>query len=161
MKRALTLAWVMLGWSGAAMAHAPGTLLILPVSLTDTSGEVRDQAADHARRRALVASEAAASLPTGGAWRADILSQAVLDAACPGADSECVLRLARNRGAARILLVEAFKTSTLILEARMSLIDAGENKALLRRFVSFRGDTDDSWRRLGRFLGQQVVGITD
>lgn len=126
-------------------------MLILPVGFTDTSEEVMDQSQPHQHRRDLLAAELA-----GEHQLAELLSSADLDRDCPRADADCILALARQRGAERILVAEVVKTSTLILNLDARLIDVATNRRVAAKFISFRGDTDDAWRRTARFLAQQI-----
>lgn len=132
-----------------AAAPALAQTAILPVKLLDTSGEARDQRADHDRRLALLAQTLQDGLP-GIAIGAD---QA---AACQPETTECLLDLAQAAGADRALFIVAHKTSTLILQLFVTLVDAESGRLILSRNLSFRGDTDDSWLRAGRFLAGQL-----
>lgn len=131
----------------SAMAE---TVAILPVKLLDTSGEPRDQQAEHDRRLGIVADAIAAELD--GAVRID--AKAV--ATCQPETTECLLALARDRGADRALFVVAQKTSTLILQLFANLADTADGRLILNRVLNFRGDNDEAWRRAGRFLGRQM-----
>jgi hypothetical protein len=153
---ALTVAWTTLPALAPATMPSPATILTLPVAFTDMSGEVSDQTNAHQHRLELMTAELAATLPRQTGVSAVSLTQAQFDSACPKSDSECILALARQRGAARILIAEVFKTSTLILNLRARMIDVATNRQVAARFISFRGDTDASWQQAARFLAQQM-----
>ena len=123
---------------------------ILPVKLLDTSHEVRDQQTDHDRRLALLADTIAAE-----ADKTSIIDQDRV-ASCTPETTECLLALARDDGADRALFIVAQKTSTLILQLFANLVDTGSGELIVSRNLTFRGDTDDSWRRAGRFLARQM-----
>ncbi len=123
---------------------------IMPVKMLDTSGEARDQQADHDRRTALIAQAIAAELD--GAVTIDAAEVAT----CQPETTECLLALARDRGADRALFVVAQKTSTLILQLFANLADTSDGRLILNRDLNFRGDNDDAWRRAGQFLGRQM-----
>ncbi len=146
----------LLGLLGHADAAGQITVLILPIAFADTSGEVGDQSDLHRHRLDLMGAELAASLSADGRQRAELVNQADLDLNCPHSDSTCILALAQRRGAGRLLVAEASKTSTLILNVNARLIDVSTNRRVAARFVSFRGDTDEAWRRTARFLAQQI-----
>lgn len=148
------------------MRHVPGILLlalmplsapaetvaILPVKLLDTSGEIRDQQRDHARRMTILADAMRAELGDSVMIPPEAL------AACRPQTSECLLDLAAGAGGDRALFVVAQKTSTLILQLFANLVDLGDNRVILSREMNFRGDNDEAWRRAGRFLGRQMRG---
>ena len=144
--RVLILVWLaLLPWSAVADVVA-----IFPVKMLDTSGEARDQRAEHDCRMGIVAQAVAAELD--GA----VIIDAATAAACQPETTECLLALARDRGADRALFIVAQKTSTLILQIFANLADTGDGRLILNRDLNFRGDNDEAWRRAGRFLGRQM-----
>ncbi|WP_018001249.1 DUF2380 domain-containing protein [Paracoccus sp. N5] len=143
--RKLLLALALL--PGMAQAEA---LLIAPVKLLDTSHEARDQAADHARRQALLAEVLAAEMS------ASLLPAAAVAEACPQETADCLVTLMRERGADRGLFIVVQKASTLILQVFASLVDLEAGKLITHEELNFRGDNDESWRRAGVFLARQL-----
>jgi hypothetical protein len=143
--------------SGQSGVSPPPKMLILPVAFTDTSGEVADQSGLHRHRLELLATELAASLAADKGQQAEVLGQAELDSICPQAASDCILALARQRRADRILVAEVFKTSTLILNLNVRVVDAATNRQVATRFISFRNDTDEAWQRTAHFVAQQIA----
>jgi hypothetical protein len=49
------------------------------------------------------------------------------------------------------------KMSTLVQWAKTQLIDVEEDRLIDDRWLSFRGDDDESWRRAERFLVKKLV----
>lgn len=122
---------------------------ILPVKMLDTSGEAQDQRADHDRRMALLAEVLGAELPAVLVTPADL-------AACQPQTTDCLLAATAATGADRALFIVAQKTSTLILQLFVNLVDTRTGALLDSRTLNFRGDNDEAWRRAGVFLAGQI-----
>lgn len=132
------------------LAAAGQPTAILPVKLLDTSHEARDQRADHDRRLALMVRVITAELGD----TVVIMPEEV--ATCQPETTECLLALARDKGADQALFVVTQKTSTLILQMFANLVDVRTGALILSRDLNFRGDNDDSWRRAARFLARDI-----
>ncbi|RJF80584.1 DUF2380 domain-containing protein [Oleomonas cavernae] len=140
--------------SGTAYAE-PLKILLLPFSFFDTSGEPRDQSADHARRLAAITSDLAAKIEAQGLFEVVV---APADAPpCPAGDNDCVLGLARRAGADLILTGAVQKVSTMATQLWVGAFDAGNGKRVFYNQLSFRGDTDQSWQRATAFLFDQLA----
>ena len=124
-------------------------IAILPVKMLDTSGEARDQQEDHDRRMALLARVLAEELPA-----TPVAPDAL--AACQPQTADCLLAATLSTGADQALFVVAQKTSTLILQLFVNLVDARTGELLDSRNLNFRGDNDEAWRRAGLFLAGQI-----
>lgn len=153
-RRARVTAFALIGAAATGLA-APGalraeTVAILPVKLLDTSDEPQDQRAAHEARLDLFGEALAEEL--GGTI--PVPSEAV--AACEPQTTECLLDLARARGADRALFVVVQKSSTLILQVFATLVEAGDGELVASPNLNFRGDSDESWRRAGKFLARQL-----
>ena len=59
-------------------------------------------------------------------------------------------------GADRALFIVAQKTSTLILQLFVNLVDTRTGELIDSRNLNFRGDNDEAWRRAGVFLAGQI-----
>lgn len=128
---------------------------IMPVKLLDTSGEARDQMDDHERRQVLLAEVIAGEIGDATLIGADAVT------ACPPQSTECLLSLAQQNGDRFALFIVSQKTSTLILQLFANLVDVRTGDLVISRNLNFRGDTDDAWRRAGRFLGRQLRDAID
>lgn len=134
----------------------PPSLAVLPIKLLDTSGEPTDQAAQHAERLARLGESLTADLTRLGLAHATLLPADGSLRACPPSDAACVLRVAREEGAAWVFVGVVHKSSTLILQLWARLVDARTGRDILSRDLNFRGDTDEAWQRAERFLVDQV-----
>lgn len=122
---------------------------ILPVKMLDTSGEAQDQQADHERRMALLAEVLGKELPALLIAPGDLV-------ACQPQTTDCLLEATAATGADRALFIVAQKTSTLILQLFVNLVDTRTGELLDSRNLNFRGDNDEAWRRAGLFLAGQI-----
>ncbi|MGE0283107.1 MAG: DUF2380 domain-containing protein [Rhizobiaceae bacterium] len=134
------------------MAHAEAIPLgFTPFSFTDTSGEVRDQTSEHERRLAAFVETLKAELAKSGKFE-------MADVACP--DTQCppdeALAKAKSAGSRYVVLGAIQKTSTLVLWARVDVIDSNTSKVALSRWITFRGDNDEAWTRTARFVGRAI-----
>jgi hypothetical protein len=142
--------------AGASTAAAPRALAVAGFNFVDTSGEVKDQSAAHAARLAALMTTLQGKLTDSGRFR--VIALACTPAPCtaePDVDQE--LAEARKAGADWAVLGSVRKTSTLILEMPVQVVDLATGKALYGRLLSFRGDTDDAWQHAARFLARELL----
>lgn len=138
----------------AADARAEG-LVILPVKFLDTSQEKTDQAAAHAARAAAMATGLGADLDASYD-SVTLVPPAAVAEGCASETPECLVGLARAHGADQALFVVIHKSSTLIMQIFAQLLDVKAKEVVIRRELSFRGDTDESWRHAEVFLARQL-----
>jgi len=135
-------------------AEAMRTLLLEPFRFFDTSGEPRDQRAEHAARLAALTDELNKSLRGKEHFRVVALPS---DAPpCPEGDSDCLLGQARVAGADVVIAGAIQKISSMASNMWVGAFDAKSGKRLLFRQITFRGDTDESWRRASAFLNSEI-----
>jgi hypothetical protein len=136
-------------------ATAEETLLLTPFGYLDTSGEPRDQSAEHARRLAAMESDIKDILQTKGVFH---IVTAPQDApACPTGETDCILKQARAAGAQLVLAGAVQKASTMESNIWMGVFEASDGKRVFFRQATFRGDTDDAWRHAAAFLSREIV----
>ena len=133
---------------------APALVLLMPFSYLDTSGEPRNQVRDHEARLAIMASELKTRLQTDGKYQVASPSAAV--AACAATDSECILAAARQAHVDLIFTGAVHKVSTMATQIWVGIFDAATGKRVFYRQLTFRGDTDQAWRRSAEFLARQI-----
>ena len=156
-KAALTLLCAALAFGGGrSLAAAPLAVAVADFDYVDTSGEVVDQSAEHRARVAAFAELLRENLATQGDYR-------VLPLDCP--DHPCTattmqpddfVAAARRAGARLVVYGGIRKMSTLIQWGEIQLLDLDSDKLLLRRTVTFRGDTDIAYRRAAGFVGDTL-----
>lgn len=141
---------------GAALAAEPRPLAVVAFNFVDTSAEAKDQSAAHAARLAALMQTLGAKLAEGDKLRV-IALPCTPEPCTADPDVDGAVEAARKAGADWVLLGSVRKTSTLILEMPVQVIDLGTNKALYGRALSFRGDTDDAWQHAARFLARELL----
>jgi hypothetical protein len=143
--------------SAPAAAADRGTIAVLPFKLLDTSAEPADQNKDHKRRLSDMGSAMARELPETRAFSgATIVGDSEVSKACPRETPDCLLRVARSKGAAFALFGVLHKSSTLIMQLFLTIVPVDRSKTLLSRELNFRGDNDQSWTRAKDFLVDQI-----
>ncbi len=129
------------------------TLAVMPVKFLDTSQEQRDQSAEHARRLDMVGAALAADMKGAGPYADTVLvSPEAVAAACPNETAACLIAAARAAGGDEALFTVVQKTSTLIMQVFVHVVDVRDNALIVSRDLNFRGDTDESWMKMESFL---------
>jgi hypothetical protein len=137
-------------------------LLVLPLDMIDTSGEMPPRAKVHEDRLEALASYLSKALvderiysiidpTTMGATIAEARSVKSL-AKCNG----CERDLARLVGADRVLVGEVDKVSTLIGSLTLRIADVETGRNIFVGAVSFRDDTYEAWQRAMRSLIREL-----
>jgi hypothetical protein len=129
--------------------------VIMPFGFVDTSGEVRDQSAEHRARLDRMAEDLATTIARAGAYRVVATPPDV--ASCAPTDSACLLAGARRAGVDLIIAGTLQKVSTMATQLWAAVFDAKDGKRLLYRQLTFRGDTDQAWDRATSFLAQEIA----
>lgn len=145
-----------------SLALAPGisatplTIAVADFDYKDTSGEVRDQSAEHKARVAHFAELVRENLSAKGDYR-------VLPFDCPQhpctpirMGSDDFIASARRTGARFVVYGGIHKLSTLVQNGLVEVVDLQNEKLILKRTVSFRGDNDEAYRRAAAFVGDTV-----
>ena len=139
-------------------SEAPLTVTVADFGYVDTSGEVRDQSAEHQARVAAFADLLRENLSAAGYH--------VQPLECP--DPPCTARrmgpdelaaAARRAGARLVVYGGILKQSTLVQWGRIQVFDLDSNRVLLNRPITFRGDTDMAFSRAAAFAGDMVKEV--
>jgi hypothetical protein len=152
MRRAFAAALV----AAALPAGAAERIAVPALDFIDTSGEVRDQAAEHAARLDRFVATLRARLAEPGTVE-------VVVPACAGPCSPArtpfgeMAAATRAAGAERLLVGNVHKISTLIGTVRLTLIDLPGDRVVCTRTLSYRGDSDEAWERAARFAAGDVL----
>jgi len=127
---------------------------------TDTSGEVRDQQAEHAARLAAFVGAVRADLAGSAKFR--VVALDCPKAPCSAAQSSPaeLIADARRTGAKLLLYGGIQKMSTLIQQMKAQVVDLEADKLVFDRLMSFRGDSDDAWQHAERFLVREILSDT-
>jgi hypothetical protein len=140
----------------AAPAGAADLIAVPDLDFADSSGEVGDQAEDHAARLVRFTEALRAELVASGA--AEVVLPACAEPCSPAQTPFATMAEAsRSAGAERLLVGNVHKISTLIGSVKLTLIDLPGDRVLCTRVLSYRGDTDEAWDRAARFAAEDVV----
>jgi hypothetical protein len=132
---------------------------MLQLDYVDTSGEVSDQTVDHARRLSEFSEKLARDLDAGGRFR--VASIHCGDSPCTSqTPPEELRRAARAAGVRFVIYGGLHKMSTLVQWAQINMIDLEQDRVVFERRLTFRGDTDESWRRSEQFAAEQLANFT-
>jgi hypothetical protein len=147
----------LLSLAASGHARAAPALAIAALDYTDTSGEVRDQRPEHARRLKAFTESLHSDLAASGKLR--VVPLDCPPAHCPASSSPpAELAAAAGRaGAAYVLAGGVHKMSTLVQWAKVEIRDVGTQKIVFDRLLTFRGDDDAAWRRAEEFLARDIL----
>jgi hypothetical protein len=142
--------------SGEQRVAEPIPIAVADLDYADTSGEARDQQAEHAARLRAFVDQLRADLEQDGRYR--VVTVACRPSPCTAQRSvgTDLVEDARAAGARLLLYGGIHKMSTLIQHSKVQVVDLEANKLVFDRLISFRGDTDESWQRAGRFLVREL-----
>ena len=144
----------------------PMRLSVLDFGFFDTSGEPRDQEAEHKARLAAMAETLRVEIE-----KSDLVDIVALPddpgdpcagigpedpAYDPERDPQCVLARARQHGIDIVLTGVVHKASTMESQMWVSGYDTATAQRVFYRNLSFRGDTDEAWHRASLFLAREI-----
>jgi hypothetical protein len=137
-------------------ATLPG-LVLLDFNYVDTSGETKDQAAEHQKR--LDAFMLALRQDIAASQKYRMVTATCRPIPCEVGQSALteLQDAARQAGAKILMMGGVHKMSTLIQNARVMAVDLETNAVVLDKLVTFRGDTDEAWKRAETFIAQQIT----
>jgi len=156
----LFAALLTLGSPALADSAAPFTLAVIDFDYVDTSGEPNDQREDHARRLRDFMMSLRRDLARDGKFR--IVALDCGDAPCAvGKETPTELFDSAKKAGARLLLYGGVhKMSTLVQWAKTQLVDVEKNRLIDDRWLTFRGDDDEAWRRAEAYLAKRLAETT-
>lgn len=140
-----------------AKAPAPrATIAILDLDYADSSGEVEDQRAAHARRLRDFVEALGRDVTAQGEYRLVALTCEAKPCASSDAPAD-IQRAARAAGARFVVTGGVHKMSTLVQWAKITIADMERDRVVLDRLLTFRNDSDESWRRAEHFVAQDIT----
>jgi hypothetical protein len=159
MKRLRWLGVFALSFALASPVHSaePVKLAIADFDYRDTSGEVQDQAAAHAKRLKDFVSLVSDQLSASGKYQIVALTCAKPPCSADRMDAQSLTDAARQSGARLLLYGGIHKMSTLIQFGKAQIADLQSDTLVYDRTISFRGDDDIAWKRASEFLAEDLV----
>lgn len=145
---------------GRSQAAAPALAVTAP-DFADTSGEPRNQVADHARRVKLFTDTLRTDLATSGKFRITPLDCSPSPCTVATSDPAELVAKAREAGAVYLLIGGIHKMSTLVQWAKFDILDVNTQTVVFDRMITFRGDDDTAWERAATFLKQEILQQSD
>lgn len=160
MRRFVPFVAILLGAVLAASRAWPEPKIAVAVAnfdFLDTSGEARDQKSAHDRRVAALSEYLRQQLSDSG--KLDIVSLPCQSVQCTATDPgfEKLSEQAKQAGARFVIIGIVKKTSTLIGWIEYSVLGVDDQRAVCGELVTYRDDTDESWRRAARFSAGQIL----
>jgi hypothetical protein len=131
---------------------------VLDFNYVDTSGETRDMSADHQKWLAAPAAGLRTDFDRGG-FR--VVSPVCNPAPCAlgSTPPEQLMSAAKDAGAALLVTGAVHKESTLIQWAKVLAVNVDDNRVVLDKLVTFRGDSDEAWARAEEFIARDLLGL--
>jgi hypothetical protein len=139
-----------------ALSAAPLTVAIADFDYVDTSGEVKDQGAEHQARVVRFAELLREILGASGNFHVLPLECAEPPCTPVSMRPDNFIAASRRSGARFVVYGGIHKISTLVQWGDVQLLDLEADKVLFRQNVTFRGDTDEAYRRAAGFVGESV-----
>jgi hypothetical protein len=145
---------------GGKQAQA-AAIAVIDFDYIDTSGEERDQRKEHEARLDVFMRTLKGDLGSDNSFR--LVTPACAPDLCSLAGSTVadLVAAAREAGADMLLIGGVHKMSTLVRWAKIEAIDARTGRVMFDRLFTFRGDTDDAWRRAEAFIANEIAAISD
>jgi Protein of unknown function (DUF2380) len=159
LQRGLCSLGVILCLIGVARGEADGIVpkaVVADFSYLDTSGEVRDQTAEHTARLKAFNEKLRADLSEAKTY--NLVSLKCLRI-CPSADTSLrgLIEEARRAGADIVVLGGIRKESTLIQWAKVVVVEVQTEKPIVDRLLTFRGDSDEAWLRVEAYIARELA----
>jgi len=136
-----------------------GAVAVIDFDYVDTSGEARDQRREHEARLAAFMGALRTDLAKGAQFK--VVTPLCQPAPCSltGTTVPNLLAASREAGADIIIIGGVHKMSTLVQWAKVEAIDAKTGRVLFDKLFTFRGDTDDAWRRAEAFIFDEITAL--
>jgi hypothetical protein len=134
----------------------PG-IAVLDFNYVDTSGETRDQTAEHQKRLDAFMLALRQDIAASAKYRIVVATCRPIPCEVGQSALPELQDAAREAGAKILLMGGVHKMSTLIQNARVMAVDLETNAVVLDKLVTFRGDTDEAWKRAETFIAEQIT----
>lgn len=141
--------------SAAPVAQGVG-LAIIDFAYADTSGEPVDQTAAHQKRLRDFLSAFRRDFVAAGQFHLVAVSCGPMPCTDDRPAPPDLLRAAANAGAKILVIGGIHKQSTLVQWAKVEAVDIDANRVVVDRLFTFRGDSDEAWRRAETFVFREI-----
>ncbi|MBS7538069.1 DUF2380 domain-containing protein [Ancylobacter lacus] len=154
-------ALVTLALAAAPARAATTSIAIADLGFSDSSGEAADQTAPHRARLQDFAAALRRDIGTQGDLHVLALTCGQSTCAVDAPGVAALRERAREEGAALVLVAGVHKMSTLVLSLRVGVLDVATGRLVAERWLTFRGDTDEGWRRAGDYVAREIVAAIE
>ncbi len=159
----LPLAALLLAVAGPASAATPEsppalrTIAIADFDYEDTSGEPGDRTAEHAARLTVMTDTLRSILTDKGAFRVVSLTCDTPPCSAGSMPPGALITAAREAGGQLLIYGGIHKVSTLVQFGKVHMIDLEADRLTLDRNITFRDDSDASFRHAAIYIADYVV----
>ncbi|HZD91020.1 MAG TPA: DUF2380 domain-containing protein [Pseudolabrys sp.] len=146
----------------AATTEATGAVAVAVADFDyrDTSGEVKNQVAQHAERMRIFSRMLRERLSADRHYDVKPIDCAKSHCSVGSMTPDKLIAAARHAGARLLIYGGIHKMSTLIQWGNVEVVDLRKKKLLLDRTFTFRGDTDKAFRKAAEFIAQTLQDVT-
>ncbi|MEJ2624060.1 MAG: DUF2380 domain-containing protein [Pseudolabrys sp.] len=144
----------------AAATSGATPVAVADFDYRDTSGEVKNQTAQHAERMRLFERRLRDRLAADKNYDLRRMDCKKQPCSAGNMDPGALIAAARHAGARLLIYGGIHKMSTLIQWGNVQVLDLRNKKLLLDRTFTFRGDTDKAFRKAAGFIAQTLQGVT-
>ena len=134
----------------------PIPIAVIDFDYRDSSGEVQDLTAEHRERLKAFMSSLRSDLAASAGYRLVDVSCGTEPCSMATATPSDLVGEAKRAGARLLLYGGIHKKSTLVQWAKVQVVDIEADKLLVDRWLSFRGDSDEAWRRAEAFIVEDL-----
>ena len=146
--------------AGVAFAAGPPVrVAVFDFDYTDTSGEPRDQSAEHAARLAAFVNGLRSDLAASGRFEPVEIACASPPCTVGNTPAPALIAAAKAAGARLMVYGGIEKMSTLIQWGKLQVVDLEADRLLDDKMITFRGDSDEAWRRAEAFVAAEIEGL--
>jgi uncharacterized protein DUF2380 len=149
--------WVCLTPAPGRAESAAPSIAVTELGYIDSSGELRDQHSDHARRLKSFVESLQDNLQSSGKFRVVSLDCPADGCAASTTDPAELIAKAEKAGANYVLVGGVHKMSTLVQWAKVEILNVGTRSVVFDRLLTFRGDDDAAWVHAETFLAREIL----
>jgi hypothetical protein len=133
------------------------SIAIVEFDYVDSSGEARDQSAEHRAQLKEFMASLRADLERSGRYHVVMPDCRPEPCSLQESDPAELLAASRRSGAKLLLFGGIHKMSTLVQWSKGQMIDLDTELVVFDRLLTFRGDDEPAWRRAEHFLAREIL----
>lgn len=142
--------------SMASESQQPIPIAVIDFDYSDTSGEAHDLTAEHRTQLQGFMDSIRGALTADEKYRLVAVSCGGGPCSLSRSTPPELVNEAKRAGARLLLYGGVHKESTLVQWAKVQVVDIEDDKLVFDRWLSFRGDTDEAWRRAESFVAKEL-----